>query len=728
VTAVGDDFQAAFAHHQRGELEQAKAIYRRIVERQPGHADAWHLLGLVSHQQGRNDEAVELISRAISINGSQGGYHNHLGAVQAVLGKLDQAEASFRRALQLSAVDPQVHYNLAALLNLQGRPEEAIEHYRRAIELNPRMAEAHFNLGNLLRERQDWIGAEQSYAAALAARPNYVKALTSLASVRLKLNKLDESEAAWRQVIQLDPRHVEAHFRLGSALQSRGRLEEAISFLRTAALLDQHHFEAQNNLGCAHRSLGQMDEAIACFQLAIHAKSDFAEAYCNLGSVLHEKKDLPAAENYLRKSLELRPDFAGALSNLGAVLQGQKRYQEAEQTYRQGLALDPDLPDLLVNLGSCLAVQGKAPEAIEILTRSVALNGASAPARYSLAAALHMERQEDAALAEYNAAIEIKPDYAEAYYNRSFVHLSRGDFAAGWRDYEWRLRCKDYKPRRFDVPQWDGSPLEGRTLLVHAEQGLGDTLHFARYLKLVQARGDAVYFQVPKVLIPLLKTSGFTGIVGGGEPLPRFDLHVPLLSLPGLFNTTMENIPAKVPYLAADPKLLKTWRTRLRATPGLRIGIVWQGNPSYTFDQFRSVPLAQFEPLAQVNGVQLISLQKQAGVEQITTLAGRFTVIDLGDDLDTGSGPFMDTAAVMCNLDLVVTSDTAAAHLAGGLGVEVWVATSAAPEWRWMYDRADCPWYPTMRLFRQPRLGDWASVFRDMQSELSKRVAPERAR
>ncbi len=718
MTTVSEAFQAAFAHHQRGELAQAQTIYRQILDAEPQHADVWHLLGLVAHQEGRNDEAVNSILRAISLNDAQPAYHNHLGAVYAVVGELEKAEASFRRALELSPSDAQVHYNLAALLNLRGDPQAAIDHYRRAVEFNPRLAEAHFNLGNLLRDREEWPAAQRAYLAAIAARPNYVKALMSMAAVCANQGKIAEAEDAWRQVTHIDQRHVEARLRLGSSLQSKGRLEEAAGWLRAAILLDPRHFEAQNNLGCVYRGLGQLDQAETCFRLALDAKSDFAEAYNNLGSVLQGKKDYAGAEACLQKAIELRPDLAGAYNNLGTVLQSQKQYEAATEQYRRALAMQPDSAETLTNLGSCLAEQGKIDEAVDCLRQAATLDPTLALARYSLGAALHLAQRTDEALDQYGEAIRLQNDYAEAYYKRSFVHLSRGDFLPGWRDYDWRFKCKEYKGRRHDAPRWDGSPLEGRTLLVYSEQGFGDTLQFIRFLPAVLARGGNVFVEVQPALVPLLRASGFSGVIGGGTQLPRFDLQIPLLSLPGVFGTTVDTVPAPVHYLAADPKLLKSWRARLRDVPGFKVGIVWQGNAAYTFDQFRSIPLANYTPLAEVAGVQLVSLQKHAGVEQLAALGG--TVMDLGSALDCQGGAFMDTAAVMCNLDLVITSDTAAAHLAGGLGANVWVALSAAPEWRWMNDRADSPWYPTMRLFRQSKLGDWASVFCRMKSELAK--------
>jgi hypothetical protein len=248
-------------------------------------------------------------------------------------------------------------------------------------------------------------------------------------------------------------------------------------------------------------------------------------------------------------------------------------------------------------------------------------------------------------------------------------------------------------------------------------------LHFIRYMKLVERLGSNVFVEVQPALAPLLKASGYRGVIPGGSPLPRFDLHIALMSLPGALGTTLETIPRAVPYLATDPRLVKQFRAKIRSQPGFKVGIVWQGNRDYMFDRFRSIPLAEFAPLAEVEGVQLFSLQKGAGTEQLAEIADRFTVTDLGSTLDTSGGAFMDTAAVMCNLDLVISSDTAAAHLAGGLGVPVWVALPSVPEWRWMQDRCDSPWYPTMRLFRQQQQGNWPEVFARIKQELAACVA-----
>ena len=305
--------------------------------------------------------------------------------------------------------------------------------------------------------------------------------------------------------------------------------------------------------------------------------------------------------------------------------------------------------------------------------------------------------------------------------NLSRALLTLGDFERGWQENEWRWRSTALKgsARNFAPPLWDGTPRAQQTLLIHAEQGLGDTLHFVRYAPLVKPRCGRLVFECQKPLLALLaRCAGIDQLVAQGEPLPAFACHAPLLSVPWLLQTRQASIPADVPYLWADPALIDRWREQLRDIRGFRIGINWQGRPGRGAWRFRNLPLAQFAALARLPNVRIISLQKGAGREALAEIGDRFPLVDLGDEVDQASGAFMDTAAIMRNLDLVLTSDTAVAHLAGGLGVPVWVALPFAAEWRWLRNRSDSPWYPTMRLFRQRQREDWDSVFQAVEQAL----------
>jgi tetratricopeptide (TPR) repeat protein len=661
MATISEALAIAIQHHQAGRLQAAEQIYRQILQVEPTHADAWHLLGLTARQVGRHEIAVQYIGRAIALNGNAAAFHFNLGNTFKDQGKLDEAVACYRRALELEPGNAGAHNNLGVALHDQGKLDEAVSCYRRVLESRPDYAAAHNNLGNTLKEQ----------------------------------GKLDEAVACYRRALELAPDFAEARYHLGVAFQEQRKLDEAVACYRRALELMPDFAEAHCYLGTALKEQGKRDEAVACFHRALELKPEYAEVHNNLGVVWNEQGNRDGAVACFRRALELKPDFTGALSNLGNALKDQGRLDEAIASFRRALDLEPDYAGAHNNLGVAFQAQGKLDEAT----------------------------------ACYRRAIELEPDFADAHLNRSLVLLLTSDFEHGWAEYEWRWRVRQ-RPRR-DISQavWDGQPLEGRTILLHAEQGRGDAIQFVRYLPLVKRRGGTVILECPRPLLSLLTScAGIDQLVGQGDQLPAYDVQAPLLSLPGIFRTSLRDIPATIPYLSAAEGLVEHWRQELGGVAGFKIGIAWQGNPTYPSDRDRSIPAGCFEPLAGCPGVRLLSLQKQWGVEQLQEVADRFPIMDLGSRLDHASGAFMDTAAVMMNLSLVVTSDTAIAHLAGALGVPVWVALSFIPDWRWLLDRNDSPWYPTMRLFRQDRRGDWQGVFERIEAALREHMGSQALR
>lgn len=502
-----------------------------------------------------------------------------------------------------------------------------------------------------------------------------------------------EAEKLYCQILQANPYQAEALHLLGVLAHQVGHDAVAVDYIERALALRPNLTEAYYNLGVVLLAQGKPEQAAARHREALRRKPDYAEAHNCLGIALKEMGQRQEAVACYQRALQLQPNLAQAHNNLGNILMDQDRLDEAIERIRHALTLNPKFFEAYNNLGNGLQRMGKPAEAI----------------------------------ANYEQAIRVKADYGEAHWNKSLALLLQGDFAEGWREYEWRWKSKGFTERALGQPLWDGSALHGRTILLHAEQGLGDTLQFVRYVPWVKERGGRVVFECPKALLRLL--AGFEGIdqmVAAGSALPRYDVQAPLMSLPGIFGTNLANLPAKTPYLSAQQRLIEHWRKELRALSGFKIGIAWKGSAANKGDVRRSIPLAQFAPLARVPGVHLLSLQKGPGAEQLAENADRLTVIDLGDRLDEANGPFMDTAAVMLNLDLVVTADTATAHLAGALGVPVWIALPFMPDWRWLLGRDDSPWYPTARLFRQPRLGDWTDVFERMTAEVAKLVGAHR--
>jgi hypothetical protein len=412
-----------------------------------------------------------------------------------------------------------------------------------------------------------------------------------------------------------------------------------------------------------------------------------------LGLAQHAQGNLDEAIGSFRRALEVDPSSAAAQANLGTALRAAGRLAEAQAAFEQAAQLAPDNPDHYLSLGVALYDQGKLLDAIACCEK----------------------------------AQRLKPGLIKAQYNAALARLALGDFVNGCREFEARHSFEQLVRRRYPLARWDGAELADGAVVIHAEQGLGDTLQFVRYAPLVAKRVARVIIDVQEELIPLLSHSGFENLRADGQAPPDCQHHIPMLSLPGALGTALETIPAQVPYLFARDDLVGQWREKLAGCRGFRVGINWQGSRVYYNDRARSVPLAQFTPLAAVSGVQLVSLQKKAGREQLAEVAGSLAVVDLDPQLDEANGAFMDTAAVIRNLDLVITSDTAVAHLAGALGAPVWVALSVGADWRWLQHRSDSPWYPTMRLFRQRTLGAWGDVFSEMAAALAP-LAAGRAR
>lgn len=573
-----------------------------------------------------------------------------------------------------------------------------------------------------------------------------------LGLAHLQAGRLEQAEAICRQILEADPRRPQPHLFLGIMHAERGDLPSAVASFRRAIELDGNLADAHFALGNALRRLGNRDESRACYERAVECRPDFFEALLNLGSVSREARLVDRARECLERAVELRPEavqgpfylgnleaeqgdwpaaiawyeratrldprMTSAIARLGTALQADGQLEAAIVQYRRAIHLQPDLAEAHYNLGTALAEQGHTSEALTEYELALAHNPEFIDAHINLGAYYHDRGDERQAIEHMNRALAINPTAAEPRFNRALVLLGRGHLPAGWKEFQARLELPGFPVRRPPQPLWDGSPIAGKTLLVHREQGLGDTFQFIRYVSRVKERCGRVILQVQTPLIGLLRQSGFEQLFGDDDPLPPVDYQVPMMSLPGVLGTTLENIPSEIPYLSVSEALIADWQKRLAAIGGVRVGIAWQGSPTHKSDLDRSIALAEFAPLAAVAGVTLISLQKGEGVEQLDEVS--FPVHQLEGDWDAAAGAFVDTAAVMKNLDLVITADTAAAHLAGALGVPVWVALWARPDWRWMRDRDDTPWYPTMRLFRQSREGDWAGVFARIAAELER--------
>jgi tetratricopeptide (TPR) repeat protein len=498
--------------------------------------------------------------------------------------------------------------------------------------------------------------------------------------------RLQIAAALYQEIVEIRSNHPEALHGLGIIAYQQNNYDQALDYIGQAIAQKPESAQFYYNLGLVLIALAEPHRAIAAFNAAIGKKGDYAEAYYNLGNVFKALgKPDEAVENY-KQVIAIQPQFVEAHYNLGNALKVSGRLEEAMVAFQECIRLKPEFPEPHNNMGLILKEQGRL----------------------------------EAALDCYSRAIDLQPQFAAAHWNRSLVLLLKGDFSHGWREYEWRFQRGKW-PRNFlkhhTAPKWDGSPFDAKRLLVFAEQGIGDTLQFIRYLPKVKELGGTVIFEAMASLIELLR--GFEGIDELVTHNPELssavgcDFCIPLLSLPRLFNSNLNTIPAPISYLDPDPEKSKLWRGRV-GQEGFRVGIVWAGRPEHENDHHRSCALEYFIPMAQMEGIRLFGLQKGEATRQVKKLPDGRVVENLGEDFEN----FADTAGAVANLDLVISVDTSVAHLAGAMGKPVWLLLPFAPDWRWLMQREDSPWYPSMRLFRQKSRGDWPGVFQRVASEL----------
>lgn len=558
------------------------------------------------------------------------------------------------------------------------------------------------------------------YRKPAELRPHSAEMMFRMASCCHDDGRLNEALAGYLKAAQLQPDLVEAHYNAGLVLQGLGRPAMAAACYRNALQIRSDFAAAHNNLGQIHLGCGQLEQAIACFQQALQHQPDFAEPHFNLGEALRALKRAAAAADHYRIAAELKPRMVEAWNNLGALLKDRGDLREAMRCYRRVVALRPDLAEGYYNLGSALKDAGESTAAVQNLMQALKLRRDYPEAWNNLGLAYKGLAEYQRSLECLSEAARLNPDLVEAHWNRSSLMLLQGQFEEGFEEYEWRFRLPKWQriyPFRHRLPRWNGTPDPNCRVLVHDEQGLGDTLQFVRYLPLVKERCGKVILEIQPPLLDLLRDlPGADQIVArpakDGPQAMDADCYAPLMSLPRIFGARTDSIHAVVPYVWAD--LLKSvqWNKRLDRTT-FNVGIVWAGRPEHQNDAKRSCPLRHFLPLSRIPGIRLFSLQKGPGASQIADHQEAWIV-----DLDPELNDFTDTAAVVSQLDLVLSVDTAVAHLAGAMGRPVWVLLPFVPDWRWLLDRDDSPWYPTMRLFRQPRDGDWVTVMERIESEL----------
>ncbi|ASV99859.1 tetratricopeptide repeat protein [Paraburkholderia aromaticivorans] len=536
-----------------------------------------------------------------------------------------------------------------------------------------------------------------------------------------------EAEELYREILELKPRHADALQLLGALTLQAGRLQEGVDLLRKALAVNAKQAPVHSNLAYALNALRRFDEALASADRALALQPKFADALNNRGNAQAGLNRPLDALGSFDRAIALMPDFAQAWNNRACVLRDLGRPADALASCDHALALQPNYPDAWSNRGNAFSDLNQPEEAERSYRRALELAPAFADAWNNLGLAQIDLGQHAQALSSYERALAANPAAAETHWNESLCLLQLGRFEAGWQKYEWRWERSRIKASRraFAQPLWLGDfSIDGKTILLHAEQGLGDTLQFCRYATRVSKLGAKVVLEVQPELMRILSTlDGVDQLIEAGQPLPPFDCHCPLLSLPLAFKTDLDTMPSATPYLFADAEAARQWRERIhaRADGRLKVGLVWAGgNRPHVAelrknDARRSIAFERLAPILDVPNVQFFSLQKGPAAQQLDSAAWGGRMIDLTEEL----ADFADTAALVANLDLVISVDTSTAHLAGALARPVWILNRFDTCWRWMLERTDTPWYPGARLFRQPALGDWDSVIEAVRDALA---------
>src|SRR5215469_965735 len=606
-------------------------------------------------------------------------------------GKLAEAEVICRNILAHAPKDFDTLHMLAVICSEKGEYDESERLFREALSVDPNFPPGFYNYGSLLAKQKKYLAAITQFDKALSLFSNFAPAHCDRGSALRELGRFDEALASLTKAVSLAPNVPIVWYNRGNVYSQKKDYNSALSDYDRAIKIDPNYSDAWFGRGNAFAGLKRYDEAVAAYDRALTLKPDLVKAWLARGSIFYDLKRYDEALVTYDNALARIPDLAEAWLGRGNVFINVQRFDEAFAAYDKALALKPDLAEAWLSRGNVFKNLG----------------------RY------------DEALAAYAKAQALKPGWAEAQCNEAIVRLVLGDTDYGWKKFECRWDTKLLRglKRNFTQRLWLGdSDIKNKIILIHAEQGLGDTIMGCRYVPMLASLGAKVIAEVQPPLKSLLKNlEGVSMLIGKGETIPRFDVQCPIMSLPLAFKTTVETIPAKVPYLAASNDVVEKWRSKL-AGAEIKVGIAWAGNPNHPGDLDRSIPLKNILPIVGLKGARYFSLQKDLRDDDREMLDANSQIVRLDQEMND----FEDTAAIMMSLDLVISCDTSIVHLAGALSRPIWVLLPFDPDWRWLLNRNDSPWYPTARVFRQLNAGEWSTVADDVCVELQKLVTEKK--
>lgn len=635
------------------------------------------------HQQGLLAQAAEKYRAILVLDPHHFDAMHLLGVVTFQSGDAAGAVELFDQAISYYATHPTVYMNRGIALQSLNRFEEALVSYQKALALKPDYLDVSVNCGAVLQSLKRFDEALICFEKVLAVNPNHVNALCNRANVLQDLKRFEDAHADYERALAIEPNRVEILSNNGNALQGLGRHQESLIYYQRALAIDPNFLSGWFNQGNALQAMLDFSGSIDCYRRALAIDPNYAEGFFNAAKSFFELGQIDDALVYLDRVLAIMPNHLEALSNRGVALLKIHDYQRAVSTLEQVLSINPKHVQALMSHG------------------------------FSMLQLRHI----DQAIADFAKVSIIDPNDFESQFNEGFCRLLMRDFKEGLRQYEYRWEVKNLGLVKPDLPcpEWTGEQsLQGKTLLVYEEQGLGDIMQFCRYTQKIVDLGGRVIITAPKSLQGILQSMpSISKVFLAGEVISGFDYACPLLSLPYLLGEEFATIYAPSKYLSSDPTIVDIWKNKIAHLKSPKIGVVWSGNPAYGNDQKRSIALEKFSKIC-VAGAQYISLQKECRDEDKLVLTDHPNIHFMGDDIND----FSDTAAIIELMDLVITVDTSVAHLAGALGKQVWILIPFNSDWRWFIDGDVTPWYPSARLFRQDILGNWDHIIGRVQSEL----------